>query len=334
MSTSIYYDVSRLLSQRCVLNFVIGNRGGGKTFNCKKLCINRFKKRGAQFIWVRRYQTEIDTLTDFWADIAPFFPEDELRVEGNRLYINGEPAGHLIALTKSMQLKSVAYPKVETIVFDEFIIDKGKIGYLKNEVQVFLELYETVARMRDNVTAIFLGNAISIVNPYFVYFNIAPDLNKRFTKKDGICIEFYFNEGFIAKKKATRFGRLIEGTQYGEYNMLNKFLRDSDSFILPERPQGATTKLQQFILDGERFSLWSDTKRGIWYIDNSYESNYGRFRTWISSPQDMDDNDKSHIMLKKNNSMMKALREVLERGDLYFNNQNSKQRFFELLLKL
>lgn len=329
---NIFYDIAPLLSQRCILNFIIGNRGGGKSFSGKRLCINRFKKTGSQFVWVRRYQTEIDTLTDFFADIKEFFPEDDLKVEGNTCYVNGEPAGWLIALTTSQKLKSVAFPAVRTIIFDEFIIDRGKNGYLKNEVQIFLELFETIARMRDNVTAIFFGNAISIVNPYFVYFNIAPDLNKRFTKKNGVCIEFYFNESFVKKKASTRFGRLISGTSYGEYNMMNKFLRDSDSFIIEKRPAGASLKIHQFIIDGEKFALWQDSKRGEWYIDNAYEPNFGTFRTWISNPVDMNDNDKSHVLLKKNSVILKRLREVTERGDLYFNNQNSKQKFYEILL--
>lgn len=332
MKTNIFYNIAGLLSQRCVLNFVIGNRGGGKSFSGKRLCINRYKKTGAQFVWVRRYQTEIDTLSDFFADIKNMYPDDELKVEGNTCYINGEPFGWLIALTTSQKLKSVAFPNVKTIIFDEFIIDKGKLGYLKNEVQTFLELFETIARMRDDVTAIFFGNAISIVNPYFVYFNIKPDLNKRFTKRNGVCIEFYFNEDFVKKKASTRFGQLIAGTDYGEYNMLNKFLRDSDSFIIEKRPQGFSLKIQQFIIDGERFALWQDTKRGEWYIDNTYEENFGTYRTYITNPIDMNDDDKSHIMLKKNSVIMKRLREIAERGDLYFNNQNSKQRFFEILL--
>ena len=331
---NIFYDGAGLLSQRCVLNFVIGNRGGGKSFFGKRLVINRFKKKGAQFVWVRRYQTEIDTLTDFFADIKEFYPEDTLTVEGNTCYINGEPAGWLIALTTSQKLKSVSFPNVQTIVFDEFIIDKGKVGYIKNEVQTFLELFETIARMRDNVVAIFFGNAISIVNPYFVYFGVTPDLNKRYTKENGVCIEFYFNEAFVAKKAKTRFGQLIEGTRYGEYNMMNKFLRDSDSFIVETRPTGANLKIQQFILDGERFALWQDTRRGEWYIDGAYEANFGTYRTYVLNPVDMEENDKSHILLKKNCVLVKKLREIAERGDLYFNNQNTKQKIYELLLSM
>lgn len=331
MEKSIYYDIAGLLSQRCVFNFVIGNRGGGKTFGGKKLVINRFKKTGSQFVWVRRYRTEVDTLSDFWADIRPHFPDDELTQAGDKLYINGELAGYLIALSTSMQLKSVAYPLVRTVIMDEFIIDKGRINYLKNEAHVFMELFETIARMRDNVTAIFFGNAISIVNPYFDFFKVAPDLGRRYTKKNGICIEFYFNEEFIEEKKKTRYGQLINNTSYGEYNMKNKFLRDSDSFIV-SRPATADNKLYQFVFDGERFSLWQDTKYQRFYVDRNYERNFGEFRTYVSNPIDMDDNDKSMIMFKKNSTIAKRLTLLIERGDLYFIDQSAKQKFYEKLL--
>lgn len=331
MTKSIYYDIAGLLSQRCVFNFVIGNRGGGKTYGGKKLVINRFKKSGAQFVWVRRYRTEIDTLSDFWADIRGAYPDDQLSQKGQELYINGELAGYLIALSTSMQLKSVAFPLVKTVIFDEFIIDKGRINYLRNEAHVFMELYETIARMRENVTAIFFGNAISIVNPYFDFFKVAPDLGRRYTKKNGICIEFYFNDDFIAKKESTAFGQLIRGTSYGEYNMKNKFLRDSDSFI-QARPSTAGTKLYQFIFDGEKFSLWIDYKYQAYYIDRTYEANFGEFRTYVSNPIDMVDSDKSMIMFKKNNAISKKLALLVERGDLYFCDQSAKQKFYEKLL--
>lgn len=331
MANSIYYDIAGLLSQRCLFNFVIGNRGGGKTFGGKKLVINRFKRNGQQFVWVRRYGTEIDTLNDFWADIRPHFPNDELTQVGQELYINGALAGYLIALSTSMRLKSVAYPLVKTIIFDEFIIDKGRLNYLKNEAQVFMELYETIARMREGVVAIFLGNAISIVNPYFVFFKITPHLGRRFTKQNGICIEFYFNEEFIAKKEQTAFGQLIKDTSYGEYNMRNKFLRDSDAFIC-KRPATANTKLYQFIFDGESFSMWQDQRNQAYYIDRGYEPNFGLFRTWVSNPVEMVDNDKSMVLWKKNNALSKRLVQIIERGDLFFVDQGAKQKFYEKLL--
>lgn len=56
------------------------------------------------------------------------------------------------------------------IIFDEFIIDKGVYKYLPNEVEYFLDLYETISRLRD-VKDLFLCT-ITQTNPYFIYFDI------------------------------------------------------------------------------------------------------------------------------------------------------------------
>lgn len=330
---SIYYSPAPLLSQKCIFNFVIGNRGGGKSFSGKELGIKRFKKKGKQFIYLRRYQTELDAIDDYFGDIRWKFPKDKLEQKGDKLYINDQLAGYMIALTKTPSLKSNPYPLVTTIVFDEFIIDKGRLPYLKNEAQLLEEFYDTVDRSRDETVVLCFGNAISVVNPHFTYFNIFPDLKRRFTKDTvkSVCIEFYFNEAFVEKKKATRFGQSINQRDYGQYNFYNKFLRDSDSYI-KKRPATANYKLYQFILDGQKYSLWQDIKYQCFYIDTSYEPNFGQYRTYVLNPNEMDDNDKSHVVLKKNSATMKRVQTWLERGDLYFVNQTAKQKFFEILL--
>ena len=342
MNKSIYYDISGLLSQRCILNFIIGNRGGGKTYAGKKLVINRFMKKKSKFVWIRRYQTEIDKIfqkSDFWGsvkkdkDLLKKYPDLTYGYNGEQLLLNGEHAGDIIPLSTSTSLKSIDWDEVETVIFDEFIIDKGRIVYLKNEAHILLELMETVGRIRDNITFILIGNAISIVNPYFSAFKIAPILTQRYTKfKQGICIEMYWNEEFVAQKEKTRLGKLIKGTDYGEYNMRNKFLRDSDSFLFDKRPETASVKAYQFIFEGERFSLWQDVKYGRFYVDRNFEKNFGEYRTFISDPVDMDDKDKSMIMFKKNCAIAKRLEQLIQRGDLYFCDQSAKQKFYEKLL--
>lgn len=333
----IYYNPSRLLSQRCIFNFIIGNRGGGKTYGWQKRSIKRFLKKGKQFIWCRRYQTEIDTLTtdedkNFFSAIRQEFPEHEFAIAGDRLLVDGQTCGFLVALSTSAKLKSVPFPNVETIILDEFIIDKGRVGYLKNEAQVFLELFETVFRTRDDGIAVFIGNAISIVNPYFTFFKMTPDLNKRFTKdmKKSVCIEFYFNEEFIKQKESTRFGRAIKDTDYGQYNMRNKFLRDTDAFIAA-RPITADMKCFQFIIDGQKYSLWKDRRNQNYYIDKNYENNFGHYRTLVLNPNDMQDNDESMCLFKKTHVMYSRLQKMIEVGNLYFDSQNSKQEFYQLL---
>ncbi len=125
MNNSIFYNYNRIRSYNALFNFIISNRGGGKTYGAKKMCINNFLKRKEQFVYVRRYKSEIKEVRDnFFSDISQEFQDHELTVNGSKIYIDGEIAGYFIPLSVSQKYKSTAYPFVTTIVYDEFIIDK------------------------------------------------------------------------------------------------------------------------------------------------------------------------------------------------------------------
>ena len=84
--------------------------------------------------------------------------------------------------------------------------------YLHNEVEVFLNLIETIARMR-NVRVFLLGNAGNIItNPYFLYFDLNIPYNTDIkTFKDGlILVQYMKNEEYRKTKSMTRFGKLVE----------------------------------------------------------------------------------------------------------------------------
>ena len=184
---SIYYNLGELLSYNCLFNFVIGNRGGGKTYGFKDWAIKDFLKNGNQFIYLRRYKSELVDSDKFFSDIQLAYPDHDFKVDGRTFKIDDEVAGYAVALSTALTKKSVPYPLVNKIGFDEFLVDKGAIHYLPNEVTAFLEFYSTVSRLRegslkDEVRVLFMGNNISITNPYFNYFSIKPILNKRFNK--------------------------------------------------------------------------------------------------------------------------------------------------------
>ena len=60
MNPEFYYNPQKLLSYNCLFNFIEGERGNGKTYAFKKFCIDNFIKKGLQFIWVRRYESELE----------------------------------------------------------------------------------------------------------------------------------------------------------------------------------------------------------------------------------------------------------------------------------
>lgn len=311
---------------------VLSNRGGGKTFHFTRWAIDDFKKKGAQTVWVRRYQTEIDgengiiTNGKFFDAVREYYPDDKLEINGNTGLVNGKVAIFFVALSTSRQLKSNNFPIVNKIIFDEFIIDSGRITYLKNEVEVFLDLYETVARLRDNVRAILLANAITVVNPYFLFFNVKPDLNKRFTVDGQICVELFTDRDFINAKKATRFGELISGTKYGDYAIENKFLKDSDTFIEDK------TSRAEFMLgmkyDGVMYGFWVDYSVGLIFVNRQYDpSSYSLYALT------KDDHEANLLLIKSLNDSPRVKRIVyaFRNGLLRFADMTVKTKFYEFI---
>lgn len=127
----------------------------------------------------------------------------------------------------------MSFPDVDKIIFDEFIIDKGTYRYLTKEVNAFLNFYDTISRDRD-IKVYFIANAITMTNPYFLYWDIdLPNQNKSFKlfKNNLILLEYINSSEFTNERIKTRFGQLINNTEYGDFSLNNKFLLDSTDFI-------------------------------------------------------------------------------------------------------
>lgn len=321
----MWYDNSKMLSYNKIINFVVGNRGGGKTYNAKKWCINDYIKNQKEFVWVRRYKTELKKINKFFDDIKFQYPDLELTVKGNIAYCNGNVMGYFIALSTSQRDKSVSFPNVNKIIFDEFLIAKGSLRYLPNEVDVFLELFETVARLRDNVRATFLANNITVVNPYFTYFNLKPNLNKQFNVFDNIIVEYFTDSDFIAEKQKTRFGKLISNTEYGQYSIENNALYDNDNFIAKK------TNDSKFIFsikyNKSIFGIWTSHKYGKMFVNKQYDPcSLNNFSITT------DDHEPNMLYIRQFKKLrnVKDLIFAFDTGILFFEDQECKKEFIRI----
>ena len=325
----MWYDKQQLLSHNKIMNMVLSNRGGGKTFHMTRWGIDDFKKTKRQCVWVRRYQTEIDEMLlngKFFDAVREYYPNDELTIEANTGKVNGEVAFYFIALSTSRQLKSNNYPFVNKIIFDEFIIDKGRVSYLKSEVEVFLDLYETVARTRDNVRAVLLANSITIVNPYFLFWNIKPDTNKRFTVKGQVCVELFTDSDFIAQKQKSRFGQLVKGTRYSDYAIENKWLLDTETFI--EEKTTSARFMMGMKYNGVMYGFWIDYTAGLIYVNKQYDpSSYSLYCL-------QKDDHENNLLLIKSIGQSKRFEKIVfafRHGLLRFSDMQVKNQFYEYI---
>lgn len=244
------WNRSKVCSYNKLASFIVGARSIGKTYDFKKWAIDDWLKRGNKTAWVMRYGTEIDSITignRFFEDIKNRYEGYDFKIESGvgkiRKLIDGVNPKEIpwddfmsFKAISETSIKAISDPSVNKIVFDEFIPLPG-VPYLKKEVERFLEYYMTISRDRD-IRMFFLGNNVTIASPYFTYFKVKLPPEGEFAVYDEIVIENVKNDKFKEAMRVTRFGKLVNGTNYAKYAIENESLVNLDSFVC-ERPRNA-----------------------------------------------------------------------------------------------
>lgn len=84
--------------------------------------------------------------------------------EGVKLYQEDEPFAQFFSISGEEHYKSLSFPYITTILFDEFIT---RTYYLPEEFVRFQNLLSTIIRLRDNVVIYMCGNTLNKYCPYF-----------------------------------------------------------------------------------------------------------------------------------------------------------------------
>lgn len=181
---SEFYNMKNILTRNAKYNVIFGERSNGKSFAVKEYAINRYAKKGEQFAIVRRWTDDftgkrgtqmfedlckLDVVTKAtngeWTDIYYYGSrwyfcrwEDGKRIVSEDIFAFG------FSLTAMEHDKSISFPRITTILFDEFL---SRSGYLPDEFVTCMNVFSTIIRQRNNVTIFMCGNT---VNPYCPYF--------------------------------------------------------------------------------------------------------------------------------------------------------------------
>jgi hypothetical protein len=182
-----FYDIRKLIKDypEAFYYVVFGERSNGKTYSALDYAIERYKKTGEQFAYVRRWGEDIrkknlGTLFSGHTEngrISSIFNGEwnQIYYGSSKFYLerrseNGETeksddnCGFAFDLNSMEHYKSTSFPRVTTIIFDEFM---SRNGYLPNEWILFANTLSTIIRHRDNVKIIMLGNTVNKYCPYF-----------------------------------------------------------------------------------------------------------------------------------------------------------------------
>lgn len=195
MAKKKYYSYKNgILQHDFDYNFIVGGRSNGKTTGYQlEVALPNYLNDKEQFVKIVRTNDDtVPLLNEDWIDINV---KNKLKNKGltyvyyrKTFYIGlikdyedyglkkfvqekADVWGYVIPLSQQARYKSSDRSKVSTIVFDEFAI-ADEYMYLPNEVEQLMSLISTIIRSRDNVKVFFIGNALSLKNPYFDYFGI------------------------------------------------------------------------------------------------------------------------------------------------------------------
>ena len=332
---SEFYNFHELLSRNGTYNFVVGARGVGKTYGAKKHVIRKFIEKGDEFIYLRRYSTELKDRDTWFNDIAHEFPDYVFRVVGNRAQCKlaafaddkktpWDTMGYFVQLSNAAAKKSVPYPKVRWILYDEFIIEKGNVQYLVNEVKVFNDFFSTVDRYQDKTRVIFMANNISIMNPYFLEFKIRPNENDTWLVSHGgfIVVHLPDSDTFKREVYSTKFGRFIEGTDYGAYSVEGTFKDNSNTLI------GLKDSTFDYLLTLETrdgiISLWVNRDLTACHVSD-YRPRADKI--WVVEPELMGE---GKILRPYSDRILSMARAMYSNGQMTFNSPQARNAFIQI----
>lgn len=284
-----YYDGATLLSYKRPYSVCVGLRSVGKTYWFTRYAIKiALKQHSKAFVWVRRYQDDIDEIkSTFFDDMIANneFPDYEFECRGNKLSAisksNGEKfeIGELLALSQAQRAKSSPRPTVKLVVFDEFMSESAK--YLTNETLSFYSIIYSIFRTERPVRVVMLSNAVSIVNPYFTEWGIK-SIEQTFTKTGNVVVENCDGGEFLEQAKNSSFGKSVEGTKYSDYAIDNKFLLD-DSTGIAEKPKGENYIYCNLRLHGVMIS--ATVINGLWYFEKAKDLQQRCYTVYVDDAQ-------------------------------------------------
>lgn len=181
---SKYYSYKNIDSKNAQYNLIIGERSNGKTYGALLKILYNKAKNNKQGAIVRRWQDdftgkrganmfdslvqngEIEKATSgAWSGVYYYGSRWFLcRWEDNKRITDTEPFCYGFSLSSMEHDKSISYPNITIIVFDEFLT-RGM--YIPDEFIIFQNVLSTIIRHRTDVVIYMLGNTVNKYCPYF-----------------------------------------------------------------------------------------------------------------------------------------------------------------------
>ena len=181
-----FYRLDEILSRNCQYNIIFGERSNGKTYAALEYGLRRYTEHGEKMAYVRRWKEDyrgkrgqslfagheesglIASLTNNEYNRVKYYAGKWYLAKWDsdlqKLVASDDEFCYAFSLSDVEHDKSTSYPKVTSIIFDEFL---SRQYYLPNEFVTFMNVLSTIIRHRDNIKIFMLGNTVNKYCPYF-----------------------------------------------------------------------------------------------------------------------------------------------------------------------
>ena len=345
-----FYDWDKTMSYQTGTNgeicLVLGAKDIGKTFGLRKKCVERFIKHGEIFVELCRTKVERDSVATGYFDKLQqegFFTEYVFKCEKQCGYIARKPATdkdkpkwrlicYFVALTIFQNEKKRTFVKPRRFIFDEAVIDtKDRYHrYLPDEFLILANLLDTISRQQPNsdyqYCVYLLGNACDLTCPYLRFNGIhkIPTFGYSFYKDKTVLLHYVEPWDVQERKARTLVGRMLKGNEESKMIFDNVFKDTTGKEVMKKTPEAKYR--YAFKWNSLIFSIWIDSKRGLWFITSKLPKDAKNVYTLTKR-----DSSVNYQAIKRADPLAQLLNEVYYIGGLRYESAHLREAFFEVL---
>lgn len=342
-----YYDWNKTLSYDADVTMVVGSRGIGKTYGLRNQFVRDYINHQWRFVEVVRFQKELAGVSNGYFDRIGSnqeFAGKIFQTNNNMAFIadkpeegkkpNWELIGYFLAMSQAQAIKKRTFDRVKRICLDEAILDKADRfhHYLPREFATLANIVDTVSRERPDTECIsprlyLLGNALDVMNPYFINYNIGvPKIGYSWHKGKSMLLHYAKDAEYSEAKAAnTVAGRMLAGTEEGGVANNNQFARLNDDFIMKKTPQAKFTF--GIVYNDTNFGVWTDWQHGFYFVTSKIPNNTDKPVFTLT----LNDNRFNYIAARRAETMLQGFTEMHYAGCIRYESIPIREKFKDIL---
>lgn len=347
--TELYWSPIPLLNTHMHVLYGCGGRGIGKTYGSREYCMDQFavpveeecngdpklveKAIDAgvvrRFLYMRRRKSETILEAGKFFMKHPAEVRENWKVGRNRTILyKGMVAGYMMSL-EEVRGAGIDFAGLGTVLLDEFISHKtGGNAYLKDEYNIFMGAVDSAIRYDEKVRVMAFSNAVSMYNPYFLNEGYMATGQKMWKNPErSVAIEWCeTSKKLLQQREDSWFGKWTAGTEYGEFSLYNKALRDNDNFI---KTKGRYAVLRyMWRIDGRLFGIWYDKySNDVFFSENIGNKDVECFEMSTIDKELGSQSRRAFMSSYAGTNLVQRL----DKGYVFFESQLAKQAFFSVM---